>query len=335
MVQNHASARTRRCILGAGLSGLAQACASGAGHGAPASDAVDTGAVETAPGVTIHYERRGRGRDFVFVPGRLFIPEMAALGRPNRSLILYDMRNRGASGRVADTTALNILADVEDLEALRVHFGAERLSLVGFSYLGLMAALYAADRPERVERLVQIGPAPRRIGAEYPPDQRAGADSLPPEAGAAWTRWTQARDATPADADQQALCALQRDFMRFMLVGNPALRMRLADPCIYENEWPAALDRHFAALFGDLQRRDFPASRFEALAMPALTIHGTLDRNAPYGAGREWASIFPDGRLITVRGAAHCVWIDDPSVIADIDAFLAGSWPARAERIAR
>ena len=91
---------------------LAQACASSATDGARSAPSVETGMVETAPGVSIYYERRGEGADFVFIPGRLFMPEMAALARPNRSLILYDMRNRGASGRVVETAQLTILADV-------------------------------------------------------------------------------------------------------------------------------------------------------------------------------------------------------------------------------
>ena len=132
---------------------------------APARDAepVRSGTVTTAPGVSIHYERYGSGEDFVLVPGRLFMPEMRGLARPNRSLILYDMRNRGRSGRVEDVGLLNVMTDVEDVEALRRHFGAESVSLVGYSYLGLMVALYASKYPDRVERLVQIGPV-RRFG---------------------------------------------------------------------------------------------------------------------------------------------------------------------------
>jgi pimeloyl-ACP methyl ester carboxylesterase len=324
--------QTRRSMTGGALLLLAQTCASHAGGREPLF--VETGMIEAAPGVSIYYERRGDGPDYVFIPGRLFMPEMAGLARPNRSLVLYDMRNRGASGRVADEAALTILKDVEDLEALRAHFGVQRLALVGFSYLGLMTALYAADHPSRVTRLVQIGPVPRNLRTEYPPGERAGEETLAPEALAAQARWTQARAAANADTDQRTLCGVQRDFIRYLLVGDPALHTRIADTCVHENEWPAALDRHFAAHFGDIQRREFPRDRFEAMRLPVLTIHGTLDRNAPYGAGREWAATFPNGRLITVRGGAHSVWIDDPGVIADIDAFLAGRWPARAERIA-
>jgi hypothetical protein len=39
--------------------------------------------------------------------------------------------------------------------------------------------------------------------------------------------------------------------------------------------------------------------------------------------------------LITVEGGAHQLWLDDPTVLPDIDKFLAGEWPARAQRFGR
>ena len=78
------------------------------------------------------------------------------------------MRNRGLSRRVEDVAQITIMRDVEDLEAMRLHFGGKKVSLVGYLYLGLMAALYAAQHSDQVERLVQIGPVPRKLGTSYP-----------------------------------------------------------------------------------------------------------------------------------------------------------------------
>ena len=67
--------------------------------------------------------------------------------------------------------------------------------------------------------------------------------------------------------------------------------------------------------------------------MPVLTIHGTRDRNAPYGGGREWARRLPDARLVTVPGAAHAVYLEDPVVVwGSIRQFLRGEWPLGAVR---
>lgn len=288
-----------------------------------------SGYVETAPGVSIYYERYGSGPRMVLIPNRLFMPEMRALARPERSLILYDMRNRGRSRRVEDVAALTIIGDVEDVEALRRHFRAETLSLVGYSYLGLMVALYATQHPERVERLVQIGPVPRRFGTAYPSDQMADASSLDAKGQAASAAWQAESEATtPAAAADR--CRLLHEFLSYYLVGNPDNHRRVPNACEYENESVVNQERHLGAHFADIQQRDFARDMFTSLDVPVLTIHGTLDRNAPYGAGLEWATTFRRGRLITVHGAAHQLWLDDPTIIADVASFLDGAWPVRA-----
>ena len=293
----------------------------------------DRGQVETAPGVSVYFERYGNGPNVVLVPNRLFMPEFTALARPHRTLVLYDMRNRGLSRRVEDPSKITILGDVEDVEALRRHFRAEKVSLVGYSYLGLMVALYAAQHTERVDRLVQIGAVPRKFGTAYPADQQAGRDTVSAEGAAAYHAWQ--RVAQDKSADPKVVCAAQQRFFSFYLVGNPANHSKVPDACRYENELPANSDRHLRAHFGDIQKRDFPREPFARLEIPVLTLHGTMDRNAPYGSGLEWATTFRHGRLITVPGGAHQLWLDDPAILTDIDQFLAGSWPDRAQKFGR
>ncbi len=300
----------------------------------PAAAAPDqTGRIATAPGVSIYYERYGNGPSVVLIPSRLFMPEFATLARPERTLVLYDMRNRGLSGRVEDAAKLTILGDVEDVEALRRHFRAEKVSLVGYSYLGLMVALYATQHPQRVERLVQIGAVPRKFGTAYPADQQANAESLSAEGKAAQAEWR--RLAENQAADPAVRCRALQRFIAFLLVGNPANHSKVPDSCQYENESIANTERNLTAHFGDIQKRDFPREPFTKLEQPVLTLHGTMDRNAPYGSGLEWAATFRDGRLITVPGGAHQLWIDDPAILADIDRFLASQWPARAQKFGR
>lgn len=60
--------------------------------------------------------------------------------------------------------------DVRDLEAVRHHFQLERVSLLGHSYLGIVVALYAMKHPDRVNRVVQIGPTAADLAKQYPPE---------------------------------------------------------------------------------------------------------------------------------------------------------------------
>ena len=296
---------------------------------------VESGYVETAPGVSIFYEKVGSGPELVLVPGRLFMPEFRALAGPRRTLVQYDMRNRGRSRRVEDTDLISIQGDVADVEALRRHFGAERVSLIGYSYLGLMVALYAIEHPSRVVRIVQLGPVARVFGTPFPADQIAGLSTMNAAGRAAAEAWDAASEAAPRDSNSEALCQIQRRFTAYLLVGNPDNHVRVPDTCIYENERFANLRRHLGAHFAGIQRSEFAREPFTRLTVPVLTFHGTLDRNAAYGAGLEWATTFRDGRLVTVEGAAHQLWLDDPQVLTEIDRFLDGAWPERARRFGR
>ena len=90
------------------------------------------------------------------------------------------MRNRGHSDSLTDTSKISIQADVDDLEAVRRHFNAPKVSLIGESYLGMTVVLYATQHPEHVERIVQIGPVPRKFGTKYPPEYTAqDTDKIP------------------------------------------------------------------------------------------------------------------------------------------------------------
>ena len=76
-----------------------------------------------------------------------------------RELVYYDQRGGGRSP-VARDVPVGWTEQVADLEALREHWGLERLTVAGYSWGGLLALLYALDHPDRVERLALVSPAP-------------------------------------------------------------------------------------------------------------------------------------------------------------------------------
>src|SRR4051812_12245400 len=70
-------------------------------------------------------------------------------------LIRLDLRGTGRSG-VAHLDSYRCDRLVDDVEALRVHLGLERIDLLGHSAGANLAALYAARHPARVGRLVLV-----------------------------------------------------------------------------------------------------------------------------------------------------------------------------------
>ena len=89
------------------------------------------------------------------------------------------------------------------------------------------------QHPDRVERLVQIGPVPRKFGTPYPADQQAGNDTLSGEAEAAWEAWQKVREPVPRDP-ARASAGRSRRFISHMIVVNPANAAKVPDTCVYD-----------------------------------------------------------------------------------------------------
>jgi proline iminopeptidase len=77
----------------------------------------------------------------------------------HRSLIYYDQRGGGRSP-VSRDVPVGWQEHVADLEALRIAWGLDRLTVVGYSWGGLLALLYALEHPDRLASLALVSPAP-------------------------------------------------------------------------------------------------------------------------------------------------------------------------------
>lgn len=95
-------------------------------------------------------------------------------------------------------------------------------------------------------------------------------------------------------------------------------------PLKYGTEYPTELtangptpvhDAAESAKIDELFKQGVRKTEVAKVTVPVLTIHGTRARNVAYGAGREWAAMLPNARLVTVTDAAHFPWVDDPELV--------------------
>jgi proline iminopeptidase len=86
------------------------------------------------------------------------LPNFDALAS-GRELIYYDQRGGGRSP-VPREVPVGWREQVADLEELRKQWGMEQLTLVGYSWGGLLALLYSIEYSTRVQRLALVSPAP-------------------------------------------------------------------------------------------------------------------------------------------------------------------------------
>ncbi len=126
--------------------------------------------VTTEPGVRLFVRTLGSGPQLVAIPNGYYLFDALERFADGRTLVFFDPRNRGRSDLVADRAQLErgVHHDVDDLDALRRHFGRDRVDLVGHSYMGVTVALYAMRHPDRTGRVVQIGAMAADPAKAYP-----------------------------------------------------------------------------------------------------------------------------------------------------------------------
>jgi proline iminopeptidase len=112
-------------------------------------------------GVELYFRALGKGEPIIVLPGgpgldaSYLHPSLDPLSA-NFRLISYDPRSAGKSKGVMDTLRLTADQFVEDLEGLRQSFGINKMHLMGHSYGGLLAMLYASKYPQHLYSLTLI-----------------------------------------------------------------------------------------------------------------------------------------------------------------------------------
>src|SRR5688572_2076872 len=167
---------------------------------------IEEGFITTPDGVKLFYRKLGRGPLTAIVPLDFVMFDQVKQFANIATIITYDLRNRGRSGKSKDVT---IQDDVKDLETVRQHFKLEKFVPIGFSYLGRVVIMYAVEHPTRVSRIIQLGPlGNKRI--DMPMSRDFGA---PDSVIKAWQE-------APKDGGREACLALA-NLMAYYMTGNP------------------------------------------------------------------------------------------------------------------
>jgi proline iminopeptidase len=229
---------------------------------------------------TLFQRRIGSGPPVVVLHGGpgahhdYLLPGFDALAR-GRTLLYYDQRGGGRSP-VGRDVPVGWREQVADLEALRIRWGLERLTLAGYSWGGLLAMLYATEHPVRVARLALVSPAPAWRSAREEFERRFTERSMSP-------------------ALQEARRALRESGLRERDPAAHAARLfELAvagyfhDPAKAASLTPFRItERTRAEVWSSLGDFDLRPS-LQALELPALVLHGDADP-IPWATARETA----------------------------------------------
>jgi proline iminopeptidase len=286
--------------------------------------------VTTADGIRLFAHIAGEGSETAVVANGFYLTgDLAALAK-NRTLIFYDLRNRGQSDAATDPATLGrgIRQDVDDLDVVRQHFGLPALNVIGHSYVGLIVALYAMKYAANLARAVLIGPIQADATRQFPA-HLTGADATLSDV---MTKLGELQKNPSGDAVER--CKKFWAALRPIYVTDP----RDADKITWERcNLPNELNfmRYWTQyVYPSMRSLELTSDDYARATAPILIVHGRRDRSSPYGGGREWAMMLPNARLVTLDNAAHAPWIEArDEVFGAIETFLGGEWPPAAERV--
>lgn len=288
---------------------------------------VQEGFARADDGVRLYYRVIGDGPQVVVVPVGFYLESLLApLATPERRLVFYDPRGRGRSDGV-DPARVSLDHQIADVEAVRRALEIEQMALIGWSGLGMEMAVYTIRHPERVTRLVQVGPVPPR---QTPWAEQGYATRARRYDAEAVRRLNERSDAGDFETDPAGHCRALNDVVLPALVATSSRYNRIPDVCVHQNEWPVNTGPLFEALlgsFGDYDWRD----ALESVTVPRLVVHGE-EEAFPLEGSREWVRGFQNARLLVIPDARHFPFVDRPDLFFPaVDRFLRGDWPPEAE----
>jgi proline iminopeptidase len=242
-------------------------------------------------------------------------PGLDALATRN-TVVYYDQRGTGRSSADLLESTINLDSFVQDIEALRVALGYDRVSVLGHSFGTLIAMEYAARFPESTRALILMNPVePGSRFREQTADRQRARVTLEDSTELADLRATEgfvARDpATLSQVYRVAYRQLLRD--RDLI---EQIDLDLASATARNGQDIAAL------LGGSLGELDW-WDRLPSIDVPTLVLHGRYDV-PPVEMSRELAEGFPQGRF-QILNSGHFPYVEDrDGLLSAISGFFAG-----------
>jgi len=216
----------------------------------------------------------------------LWDAQVPALARRFR-LLRYDQLGHGRSEVPPGPYTVELLG--RELVGLLDGLGIERVSFAGISVGGAVGMWLAAERPERLERLV-LACTSARFGDPEIWRERAegvrGEEGMRAVTEASLGRWFTAA-AAPEDVER----------LRRMLLATPP--------------------EGYAACCDALGAWDF-REELGRVQAPTLVVAASEDPSTPPEQGRLLATRIPDARLHVIVGAAHLVNVERPAEFTEV-----------------
>ena len=240
-------------------------------------------------------------------------------GQSSRPIDRFESANLYQNMKTLDQQ-LGIGAQLADIERIRQILGDEKLILIGHSFGGFLASLYAAEFPEHVEALVLLAPANVLVMPQ--PDAESDlfasvSANLPAEQQAEFEAFmTEYMDFNALfEKSEQDLVDMNNQFGEYYL---QALDLPITEETGNPGGWMV-----WAQYVSMGQRHDYRPA-LAKVAAPVLVLHGADDLQSE-AASRLYVDAFPNAQFVVLDNATHSAYEEQPEAFAQTVAkFLDG-----------
>ena len=264
-------------------------------------------------GVRLFTRSIGAGPDIIVLHGGpgahhdYLLPQFDLFAE-GRRLRYYDQRGGGRSP-VARDVPVGWREQVADLDALIAHWDLAPATLLGYSWGGLLALLYATRHPERVGRLALVSPAATTAAGRAEFERRFAERAAGP-----WIAQERARLAASGLRSRDPDAHRRRVF-------ELAVAPYFKDPARAHDLTPFRVTgRTQEAVWQSLGNFDL-RPELDHLSLPALVIHGRFDP-IPLAAAEDTARRL-DAPLAVFEDSGHVPYVEETQRFVEVlDRFL-------------
>jgi len=265
-------------------------------------------------GTELFVHRMGGGEPIIVIHGGpvlehgYLLPHLEPLAS-SYELIFYDQRLSGRSAGTVDSASVRLATFIDDIEALRMALGLDRVHVIGHSWGGLLAMQYAIQHGEHLRSLVLLNPmsaSAERWRAE--------------EAALAQLVTTEVRAELDSIRASDGLIQGESDAIRQMLIASFKMafydqasidRLDLYVPPDYNDR-----SRQFSYMVDDLMNFDL-FDRLAGVTTPTLIVYGAAEP-AVRISGPALNEAIENSELVIIERTGHFPFIERPEATLDV-----------------
>jgi proline iminopeptidase len=248
------------------------------------------------------------------------IQSLAPLADSGFNVYLYDQMGSGQSQRLNDIGDYTVARHVEDLNEIIDKIYAGKVILIGQSWGAILAAMFVAKYPDKVEKIIFTSPGPI-----FPVNTELVSLTAPDSLHLKNPVYSNAQGNRRANNLRTRAMAFFATRFRLKLAGDKeadefatllSYEVNKSTVCDTANIGAMEAGNGFYSsvmTFSNLEQVTDPRPNLQFLKLPVLVLKGQCD-NQPWGFTQEYQKLFQNSELVLIPNAGHFISLEQPAL---------------------